>query len=87
MSAPDSFEAILARAEGMIGNLMQQVAEREGALRELVELKRLHDSIVAAEADGGLNFVDGKPLPFARDDYEKRKVSAWAAAFRLVDAA
>lgn len=57
----------------------------DDALRELVALKRLHDKIEAAEADGGVNFVDGKPLPFAKDEYEKRKAAAWAAAFELVD--
>lgn len=55
-------------------------------LTELVALKRLHDAIEAAEAQGTVNFVEGKPLPFARDEYEQRKARAWDAAFALVDA-
>lgn len=53
-------------------------------LRELVALKRIHDKIEAAEADGGENFVDGVPMPFAKDDYDRRKAAAWTAAFQLV---
>jgi hypothetical protein len=55
-------------------------------LRELVSLKRLHDKIEAAEASGTENFVDGQPLPFAKDDYTKRKAVAWAAAATIVGA-
>jgi hypothetical protein len=53
-------------------------------LRELVALKRLHDAIEATEAKGSSNFVDNKPLPFARDEYEQRKAKAWADARALV---
>ena len=52
-------------------------------LRELVALKRLHDAIEAAEAKGTENFVEGKPLPFAKDEYQARKSAAWEKAFEL----
>lgn len=54
-------------------------------LRKLVALKRLHDQIESAERSGDSNFIEGRPLPFARDEYDKRKAVAWAAAFEIVD--
>jgi hypothetical protein len=55
-------------------------------LRELVALKNLHDAIEAIEAEGTQNFVDGKALPFAKDDYAARKARAWQVAARVVAA-
>jgi hypothetical protein len=53
-------------------------------LRELVDLKRLHDGIEAAEA-AHRNFVGDKPLPLVSDEYATRKDAAWKSAFSLVD--
>jgi hypothetical protein len=54
------------------------------ALRELVALKRLQDRIEAAEA-AHQNFVGDVALPIVVDEYNARKLVAWAAAFEIVD--
>lgn len=83
----DSFEnGVLSMDRYMLAVFGPAIPDPDAhaTLRELVALKDLHDAIEAIEAEGTHNFINGTPLPFAKDEYAKRKAIAWDAARKLL---